>query len=57
LHVNVTVPGGPFTGEADVYLEWGFGPAFYVMMGAVGLYIVAAMIEMGAARKLREEAY
>jgi len=55
MHVNVTTAGAPFTGEADVLLEWGFGPALYVMIGAVGLYIVAAAIEMGASRRPKEE--
>jgi hypothetical protein len=56
LHVTIRPDQSPtYAGEADIFLEWGFGPAVYVMIGAVGLYIVAAAIEMGASRRLRQE--
>lgn len=59
-HIHVTISPGQspiYVGEADVYLEWGFGPAVYVMLGAVALYFIAAAIELGAARRLKEEGY
>lgn len=58
IHVTITPGQSPlYVGEADVHLEWGFGPAVYVMLGAVALYFIAASIEMGASRRLKEEGY
>ncbi len=57
LEVNITSPQSQYQGEATAILEWGFGPALYVMIGAVVLYVVAAAIEMGASRRLGEGEY
>ncbi len=51
LEINTSVP--PISGQATVSMDWGFGLALYVMIGAVGLYIVAAMIEASASRRMR----